>query len=59
MARSFYKGISAVFLTFSLDKEDTLEGLRGWQREVRDNGHPEIVFFLVGAKSDIGLADLA
>lgn len=53
IVRSFYKGISGVFLTFSLTNEESLESLRTWIREVKENGHEEIVFFLVGTKADL------
>jgi len=59
IVRSFYKGIAAVFLTFALNSEESLEGLKAWQKEVRENGHQEIIFILVGTKSDIGKPLLA
>jgi GTPase SAR1 family protein len=30
LVRSFYKGISAVFLVYAIDKEDSLQALRKW-----------------------------
>ena len=53
IVRSFYKGIAAVFLSFSLTNEESLEALRTWIREVKDNGHEEVIFFLVGTKADL------
>ena len=53
IVRSFYKGIAGVFLSFALDNMETLEALRIWLKEVRENGHEEIVFFLIGTKADL------
>ena len=53
IVRSFYKGIAAVFLSFSLTSDESLDALRTWVREVKDNGHEEVIFFLVGTKADL------
>jgi GTPase SAR1 family protein len=53
IVRSFYKGITGVFLSFALDRSDTLDALRGWIKEVKDNGHEEIMFFLVATRADL------
>jgi Ras-related protein Rab-2A len=39
IVRSFYKGIAAVFLTFAMDNEESLDALKIWQKEVREHGH--------------------
>lgn len=52
LVRSFYKGISAVFLVYAIDKADSLRALRRWVEEVRENSHQEVVFFLIGSRSD-------
>lgn len=51
--RTFYKGIAGVFLAFSIIQESSLETLNSWLQEVREHGHEEVVFFLVGTKSDL------
>ena len=40
-------------MSFALDNMETLEALRLWAKEVRENGHEEIIFFLVGTKADL------
>lgn len=42
-----------MFLAFALDNEDSLEQLKVWHKEVRENGHEEVVFFLVGTRADL------
>ena len=53
IVRSFYKGISGVFLAFALDDEQTLEALKIWHKQVKENGHEEVMFFLVGTRADL------
>lgn len=53
IVRTFYKGIAGVFLAFSINSEESLETLISWCREVREHAHEEVVFFLVGTKSDL------
>lgn len=52
LVRSFYQGISAVFLVYAIDKAETLKELRRWVDEVRENSHQEVVMFLIGSKLD-------
>lgn len=40
-------------MTFALDIEDSLEALKTWQKEVKEHGHEEIVFFLIGTRADL------
>ena len=51
--RTFYKGIAGVFLAFSINSEETLHAVQSWFSEVREHAHEEVVFFLVGTKSDL------
>ena len=51
--RSFYKGISAVFLLYAVDSMESLKDLVNWVREVRDNAHEDVVLFLIGSRADI------
>lgn len=53
IVRTFYKGIAGVFLAFSINSKATLESLNSWFQEVREHGHEEVVFFLVGTKADL------
>lgn len=53
IVRTFYKGIAGVFFSFAINNEASLEGIRGWLEEVREHAHEEVVFFLVGTKSDL------
>ena len=52
LVRSFYKGISAVFLVYAIDKEDSLQALRKWVDQVKENSHEEVVMFLIGSRLD-------
>ena len=52
LVRTFYKGISAVFLVYAIDKADSLHELRRWVDEVRENSHEEVVMFLIGSRLD-------
>ena len=40
-------------MAFALDDEDTLEQLKVWHKEVKENGHEEVMFFLVGTRADL------
>lgn len=42
-----------MFLAFAINNLESLEGVKIWLKEVKDYGHEEIVFFLVGTKSDL------
>ena len=53
VVRSFYKGISAVFLLYAVDRAESLQDLEEWVREVRDNAHEDVVLFLIGSRADV------
>lgn len=53
LVKSFYKGISAVFLVYSVDCLQSFKDLRAWADEVREYAHEEVVLFLIAAKADI------
>lgn len=40
-------------MAFSINSKATLESLNSWFQEVREHGHEEVVFFLVGTKADL------
>lgn len=51
--RTFYKGISAVFLVYAINSLESLQELRNWVQEVREHAHEEVVIFLLGSKNDL------
>ena len=53
VVRSFYKGVSAVLVLYSIDKLETFEQVETWMKEIRENAHPESLIFLVGTKLDL------
>lgn len=53
MARSFYRNSAAVILVYSIANEGSLNSLRGWLKEVRDNAHEDIIVVLIGNKCDL------
>ena len=53
VVRTFYKGISAVFLVFAINNLKSFHELRNWVEEIRQHAHEEVVVFLLGSKSDL------
>jgi GTPase SAR1 family protein len=55
VVRSFYKGVSAILLVYSVDDKNSFVELSGWLKEIREHSHPETIVFLVGTKLDLEL----
>ena len=53
VVRSFYRGICAVYLLYTIDNAKTFQELKGWLREVQQHAHEEVVLFLIGARADL------
>lgn len=35
IVRSFYKGVSAIILTYSIDRQESFEQLSSWMKEIQ------------------------
>lgn len=53
VVRSFYRGISAVYLLYAIDDAKTFQELKCWMKEVQEHAHEEVAVFLIGARSDL------
>ncbi len=53
VVRSFYKGISAVFLLYSIDNSKSFQEVKDWMREVQQHAHEEVVVILIGSRADL------
>ena len=53
MVRSFYKGVSAILLIYSIERQESFDQLSGWMKEIQDNADKEAVVWLVGCKLDL------
>ena len=53
IVRSFYKGVSAIILCYSIERYESFEQLSNWMKEIQENAHKESMIWLVGAKLDL------
>ena len=60
IVRSFYKGVSAIILVYSIDRYcllscrwESFQQLTMWMKEITENSHQETLIFLVGSKLDL------
>lgn len=53
LVRSYYHGVCAVLLVFSIENEQSFEQLKEWTKEVKEHCDPETIMVLVGSKADL------
>ena len=53
VARSCHAGSRACLLVFDLSRPETFDSIRGWLDGALDRGHGDVVYVLVGTKSDL------
>ncbi len=53
MVRSFYKGVSAIVLLYSIDNEDSFNQLSDWMKEVKEHAHSETLIYVIASKLDL------
>ena len=53
LAPMYYRGASAALIVYDITSADSLIKAQTWIRELRKNGDPNIILFLVGNKCDL------
>lgn len=52
MRDEFYKEMNGIILVFDICSRKSFENIELWHKEAKNNGGKDVVFFLVGNKSD-------
>ncbi|XP_048449285.1 ras-related protein Rab-22A [Rhincodon typus] len=49
----YYRGSAAAIIVYDITKEETLQTLKNWVKELRQHGPPNIVVAIAGNKCDL------
>ncbi|XP_051887675.1 ras-related protein Rab-22A [Pristis pectinata] len=53
LAPMYYRGSAAAIIVYDITKEETLQTLKNWVKELRQHGPPNIVVAIAGNKCDL------
>ena len=53
MAGNYFKGAKGAFIVYDITKKETFDSVEKWLNELKLNGDPDIVTFLIGNKNDL------
>lgn len=53
LTRNFYRGAHAAFLVYDTTRTDSFEELAQWHEEVQENAPNDVIFTVIGSKSDL------
>ena len=52
---TYYKGAKGVFIVYDMTRRETFNNVDKWYKEVKMLNNEDIIFFLIGNKSDLSL----
>ena len=53
ISASYFKGSKGAFIVYDITKKDTFDSIEKWLNELKLNGDPGIVTFIIGNKNDL------
>eukprot|EP01016_Furgasonia_blochmanni_P048995 TRINITY_DN7385_c0_g1_i2.p1 TRINITY_DN7385_c0_g1~~TRINITY_DN7385_c0_g1_i2.p1 ORF type:complete len:188 (+),score=10.28 TRINITY_DN7385_c0_g1_i2:370-933(+) len=53
LARVYYKDAKVAICVYDISMPSSFDGLKRWVKELKDNGDPDIIIFVVGNKIDL------